>query len=90
MRRSAYDLVTLTSTARHSSLEPTSTQVTSLSELDNIDVFDFFNYPRVSNQSTANLVIRPQTMNNIQGDSARNGIPDPEADWLAYGGSLFN
>ncbi|KAI8675667.1 Zn(2)-C6 fungal-type domain-containing protein [Fusarium keratoplasticum] len=90
MRRSAYDLVTLTSTARHSSLEPTSTQVTSLSELDNIDVFDFFNYPRVSNQSTANLVIRPQTMNNIQGDSTRNGIPDPEADWLAYGGSLFN
>ncbi|RTE75584.1 hypothetical protein BHE90_009940 [Fusarium euwallaceae] len=90
MRRSAYDLVTLTSTARHSSLEPTSTQVTSLSELDNIDVFDFFNYPRVSNQSTANLVIRPQTMNNIQGDTTRNAVPDPEADWLAYGGSLYN
>ncbi|KAF5008989.1 hypothetical protein FDECE_4763 [Fusarium decemcellulare] len=96
MRRSAYDLVTLTSTARHSSLEPTSTQVTSLSELDNIDVFDFFNYPRVSDRSTANpggqahLVIRPQTMSDARADSARTGIPDPEADWLAYGGSPFN
>ncbi|KAL1902392.1 hypothetical protein Sste5346_001372 [Sporothrix stenoceras] len=47
MRRSAYDLLALTSTSRQSGAEPMSTQVTSLCELDNIDVFSFFVYPRM-------------------------------------------
>ncbi|KAM5344224.1 hypothetical protein ACJ41O_012761 [Fusarium nematophilum] len=91
MRRSAFDLVTLTSTARHSSLEQTSTQVTSLSELDNIDVFDFFNYPRVSDRisgpSSGQPLNRSQPIHDIRGESVRN-IPDPEADWLAFESSF--
>ncbi|KAF4969008.1 hypothetical protein FSARC_3662 [Fusarium sarcochroum] len=90
MRRSAYDLVTLTSAARHSSLEPTSTQATSLSELDNIDVFEFFNYPRVSASSGNQSQLQPMRLQALGVESTRNnGVPDPEADWLAYG-SPFN
>ncbi|KAJ4005598.1 hypothetical protein NW752_002433 [Fusarium irregulare] len=83
MRRSAYDLVTLTSTARHSGLEATSTQATSLSELDNIDVFEFFNYPRASASSNAQSQLQLQPMRTQE--SRNNGAPDPEADWLAFG-----
>ncbi|RBR26959.1 uncharacterized protein FIESC28_00227 [Fusarium coffeatum] len=83
MRRSAYDLVTLTSTARHSGLEATSTQATSLSELDNIDVFEFFNYPRASMSSNAQSQLQLQPMRTQE--SRSNGAPDPEADWLAFG-----
>ncbi|RGP77179.1 zn ii 2cys6 transcriptional activator [Fusarium longipes] len=88
MRRSAYDLVTLTSTARHSGLEATSTQATSLSELDNIDVFEFFNYPRASPNSIAQsqLQLQPMRTQAPGPESGRgNGVPDPEADWLAFG-----
>ncbi|KAH7174343.1 fungal-specific transcription factor domain-containing protein [Fusarium flagelliforme] len=83
MRRSAYDLVTLTSTARHSGLEATSTQATSLSELDNIDVFEFFNYPRASSSSNAQSQLQLQPIRTQE--SRSNGAPDPEADWLAFG-----
>ncbi|KAF5234244.1 hypothetical protein FANTH_12204 [Fusarium anthophilum] len=86
MRRSAYDLVTLTSTARHSGLEPTSTQATSLSELDSIDVFEFFNCPRVSASSSSQSQLQLQPMRE---PTRNNGVPDPEADWLAFG-SPFN
>ncbi|GKU06132.1 transcription factor [Fusarium langsethiae] len=88
MRRSAYDLVTLTSTARHSGLEATSTQATSLSELDNIDVFEFFNYPRTSSSSNvqSQLQLQPIRTPALGPESSRNnGVPDPEADWLAFG-----
>ncbi|KAF4450793.1 hypothetical protein F53441_6125 [Fusarium austroafricanum] len=87
MRRSAYDLVTLTSTARHSGLEPTSTQATSLGELDSIDVFEFFNYPRVSTTSSTQSQLQLQPMRTEP--TRNNGAPDPEADWLAFG-SPFN
>ncbi|KAI1039727.1 hypothetical protein LB505_012067 [Fusarium chuoi] len=86
MRRSAYDLVILTSTARHSGLEPTSTQATSLSELDSIDVFEFFNCPRVSASSSSQSQLQLQPMRE---QTRNNGVPDPEADWLAFG-SPFN
>ncbi|KAI3534343.1 hypothetical protein CSPX01_12112 [Colletotrichum filicis] len=90
MRKSAHDLVTLTSSTRRSGMEPTSTQVTSLSELDNIDVFDFFNYPKMSEPSSratngqTNL-LQPQVMSGLGGDSMRTtGVPDPESDWLGF------
>ncbi|KAF9767108.1 hypothetical protein IL306_000373 [Fusarium sp. DS 682] len=85
-RRNAYDLVTLTSTARHSGLEPTSTQATSLSELDSIDVFEFFNCPRVSASSSSQSQLQLQP---VREPTRNNGVPDPEADWLAFG-SPFN
>ncbi|KAK2008432.1 hypothetical protein LZ32DRAFT_685288 [Colletotrichum eremochloae] len=90
MRKSAHDLVTLTSATRRSGLEPTSTQVTSLSELDNIDVFDFFNYPKMSEPTRAanghTNLLQPQAMSGLGGgDSMRTtGLPDPESDWLGF------
>jgi hypothetical protein len=80
-------LATLTAQTRHSGAEPTSTQVTSLSELDNIDIFDFFNLPKVCENKPAHtggqvgplLSPGPSTL----GDG--RGMPDPESDWLRYG-----
>lgn len=64
--------------------------MTSLSELDNIDVFDFFNYPKMSEPSSratngqTNL-LQPQVMSGLGGDSMRTtGVPDPESDWLGF------
>lgn len=83
MRRSAHDLATLTSSTRQSGAEPTSTQVTSLSELDNIDIFDFFNYPKLSEPRTGNgQAWQTQGVNGLTGESMR--MPDPESDWLGY------
>ncbi|KAG7121590.1 putative transcriptional regulatory protein like [Verticillium longisporum] len=97
MRKSAHDLVTLTSTTRRSGAEPTSTQVTSLSELDYLDVFDFFNYPKVAQpvitipNSQTNL-IHSQALKAMGGageNIRNNGMPDPESDWLGFA-SPFN
>ncbi|KAL7936522.1 fungal-specific transcription factor domain-containing protein [Trichoderma chlorosporum] len=83
MRRSAHDLATLTSSTRQSGSEPTSTQVTSLSELDNIDIFDFFNYPKLLEPRTGNgQAWQTQGVNGLTGESMR--MPDPESDWLGY------
>ncbi|PON23435.1 hypothetical protein TGAM01_v207669 [Trichoderma gamsii] len=83
MRRSAHDLAILTSSTRESGAEPTSTQVTSLSELDNIDIFDFFNYPKLSEPRTGNgQAWQTQGVNGLTGESMR--MPDPESDWLGY------
>jgi hypothetical protein len=81
--RSAHDLATLTSSTRQSGAEPTSTQVTSLSELDNIDIFDFFNYPKLLEPRTGNgQAWQTQGVNGLTGESMR--MPDPESDWLGY------
>ncbi|SPO07186.1 related to Zn(II)2Cys6 transcriptional activator [Cephalotrichum gorgonifer] len=45
-RRSAHALVSLTSSNRESGVGQTSTQTATQRELDNVEVFDFFNYPR--------------------------------------------
>ncbi|KAL7811199.1 fungal-specific transcription factor domain-containing protein [Trichoderma aethiopicum] len=83
MRRSAHDLATLISSTRQSGSEPTSTQVTSLSELDNIDIFDFFNYPKLLEPRSANgQSWHTQGVNGLTGESMR--MPDPESDWLGY------
>ena len=95
--RSAYDLVGLTSATRRSGLDETSSQSVSLSELDNIDVFDFFNYPKVAEpgpRTMAAAAAGGQTSTILlqaQGygpEAMRNGgaaVPYPEADWLGYG-----
>ncbi|KAL6414255.1 C6 transcription factor [Ilyonectria robusta] len=91
MRRSAYDLVTLTSATRQSGVQQTSTQVTSLSELDNIDVFDFFNCPKVlesvSIASGGHINILPtRSMNELSGDVTRAAttVANLESDWLGF------
>ncbi|KAJ4286380.1 hypothetical protein N0V88_008047 [Collariella sp. IMI 366227] len=55
MRESAYDIVGITSSTRRSGLDETCSQSVSLSELDNIDVFDFFNYPKVAKPGAGSM-----------------------------------
>lgn len=86
LRRNAHDLVTLTSSTRRSGTEPTSTQVTSLNELDYLDVFDFFNYPKLAPPKTSASADSQSNLLPTQalGDEAtRNtGMPNSESDWL--------
>ncbi|OAQ96645.1 hypothetical protein LLEC1_04287 [Akanthomyces lecanii] len=82
MRRSAHGLVTLTASARQTGIEPASTQITSLSELDNIDIFDFFNYPKISEPAMRALSGQSQLQSTTEGEAAR--LPDPESDWLGF------
>lgn len=61
-----------------------------MSELDNIDVFDFFNYPKILEPSpmTPNghgSLHRYQSVNDLRIDPTRlNSVPDPDSDWLNY------
>ncbi|KAL2755271.1 hypothetical protein ACRALDRAFT_2041675 [Sodiomyces alcalophilus JCM 7366] len=83
MRKSAHDLVTLTASTRNSGAEPTSTQPTSLSELDALDVFEFFNYPKVAEPAS----VASQTYIGIGREpacDATSGLPDAESDWLGH------
>lgn len=73
--RSAYVLVTATSSTRRSGLEPTSTRVTSLEEIDYIDVFDFFNVPKVNDSPLAQAQTRVYS----------TGSPDPSVEAVAGG-----
>ena len=79
--RSAHDLVTLNSQTRHSGVETTSTQGASLNELDNIDIFDFFNLP-VTSESSNGTSSSGQTSSCLS--HMGGSLPDPESDWLAY------
>ncbi|KAK2593891.1 hypothetical protein QQS21_008411 [Conoideocrella luteorostrata] len=90
MRKNAHELVQLTSTARRSGLDETVSQPVTLKELDNIDVFDFFNYPKVSIPKSGSrndnaAIIHPQGLVNMGSDQSRDGaVPDPDSDWLGY------
>lgn len=63
-----------------------STEAASLSEVDNIEVFDFFNLPKVA-ESTPNSDGGQATSLLTQngGSLGGAGLPDPESDWLRYG-----
>ncbi|KAH8711647.1 putative transcriptional regulatory protein [Beauveria bassiana] len=82
MRQSAHGLVTLAGSTRLTGIEPTSTHITSLSELDNIDVFDFFNYPKISDAVRRALSGQLQSQNTADSETPR--LPDPESDWLGF------
>jgi hypothetical protein len=78
----------LTTQTRQSGVEPTSTQAASLSELDNIDVFDFFNLPRLSETSAgANGGVTSGLLSQGAAGLGGPGLPDPDSDWLRYGAS---
>lgn len=101
--RSAYDLVGLTSSTRRSGLDEISSQSVSPSELDSIDVFDFFNYFKVAEPRPRSMAatagggqpsMSSQPRLGFGPDVMRSGgaaVPDPEADWLGYRShGLFN
>lgn len=86
--RSAHDLVGLTTSTRRSGLEETSSQPVSQSELDNIDVFDFFNYPKVVESTRGPVAAQgaghPMLQRQATASEGASRVPDPEANWLGY------
>ncbi|KFG81303.1 C6 transcription factor [Metarhizium anisopliae] len=90
MRKSAHDLVNLTSSTRRTGLDKTSSHSVALSELDNIDVFDFFNYPKIpsldfTNQNGQAEIYHVHGLVKMGSDQTRDGAaPDPDSDWLGY------
>ncbi|KKY23419.1 putative c6 transcription factor [Phaeomoniella chlamydospora] len=89
MRKCSYDLSRLASSKRRTVLEPQSTRVTTLNELEYIDVFDFFNYPRVPD-----VIVTTPTRSGMLSDTQDIGsltcirtdfvAPTPESDWLRF------
>lgn len=57
MRRSAFDLNQLASKRPRSVLSPTSTRLTRTNELEYLDIFDFFNYPKTPPPSSTSLLL---------------------------------
>lgn len=94
MRSLAYDLNQLVSQRPQSVLSPTSTRLTSLNELEYLDVFDSFNYPRLRPASQMNSSYSKAAELNMQNihrfDDARVTTPQsaatttPQSDWLTY------
>ncbi|KHN96570.1 C6 transcription factor [Metarhizium album ARSEF 1941] len=90
MRKSAHNLVNLTAATRQTGLDKTSSHPVALNELDNIDVFDFFNFPKIlslesTSQNGQTEVYHVQGLVNMGSDASRDGAaPDPESDWLGY------
>ncbi|EFX02660.1 c6 zinc finger domain containing protein [Grosmannia clavigera kw1407] len=91
MRRCACDVVDLANRQRHSSLEPTTTRPTTSRELDYVDVFDFFNYPKVA----VPLSVAPSPLPYLSVEKVAatpdRGVPDftfeaqrPDVDWLSF------
>jgi len=88
--RSACHLSLLLSQQRHSVIDPISIRTPTLAEIEYLETFDFFNYPRL-----------PAALRNLQSmpDSAMAGadsttvsgfpisdfaMPNPESDWLVF------
>ncbi|KAF4122070.1 Fungal specific transcription factor domain [Geosmithia morbida] len=102
MRKRAQEMVAKTSQTRRSGIDQTSTMVASLDDVDDIDVFDFFNLPRASygensDAAQARSLLVPagtSVTNDANGSSVVNGgaagLPDPEVDWLRFGTPAFS
>ncbi|KAL7930316.1 hypothetical protein V8C35DRAFT_165753, partial [Trichoderma chlorosporum] len=88
MRQHARELSMLSGSMRSSALEPTSTRISSVNELDYLEIFDFFNYPRVVGpDSVASYDIHSHLLDYTTAPvSLDMGVvmPSVEADWLQY------
>lgn len=88
-------MVAKTSQTRRSGVDHTSTMVASLNDVDDIDVFDFFNLPRAATgevydatQARSLLVpagTTPTGPNGVNNANFNAGLPDPDVDWLRFG-----
>lgn len=88
MRRVACEIVDLAARQRRSTLESTTTRLTTSRELDYVDIFDFFNYPRV-----ASLPVAPSpymaidkgtaTPDRVSADFAFEAQKH-DVDWLSF------
>ncbi|PNP59780.1 hypothetical protein THARTR1_00659 [Trichoderma harzianum] len=88
MRQHAHELSRLSGSTRQSALEPTSTRISSSSELDSLEIFDFFNYPRLAdNSSTAPYGIQQHILDYDSGPASLGmgfEMSSVESDWLQY------
>ncbi|KAL5353317.1 hypothetical protein ACLOAV_001353 [Pseudogymnoascus australis] len=85
MRSRAYELNLLMVQQRRSVLEPISIITLAPNEIEYLDVFDFFNYPRLNLGNSRNLQEPMVIGENIQPINrslfTHYAIPDPENDW---------
>jgi hypothetical protein len=86
---SAYNLNLLLSQQRHSVIDTTSIRTPAPIELEYLDTFDFFNYPRLPN-ALRDLQNMPDSM-AVGSSPSVNGfptsdfaMPSPESDWLVF------
>lgn len=90
----AYELNHLVSQRPTSVLSPTSTRLTSLNELEYLDVFDSFNYPRLRPASQRNLGL-PQPLapsgaqkilrfDEVLASEKVMGVTNTSQDWLNF------
>ncbi|EHY54357.1 hypothetical protein ABEF92_008809 [Exophiala dermatitidis] len=97
MRRCAYDLDFLITRQPHAaavkSYHPTRANTPAPNELEYLDVFDLFNFPRlpmtqegVDNGNSQSLgQAAPQDLGSMNGAMIPNfAVPNPEADWLFH------
>ncbi|KAB5583217.1 hypothetical protein GE09DRAFT_947693 [Coniochaeta sp. 2T2.1] len=91
MRRAAYSLVTLTSTTRRSGLDPMTTRMTTQEDIDYIDIFDFFNVPKMMEAPPRQMGVFGTATSSVEAVAGMggqaiglNGAINPEADWLGY------
>jgi hypothetical protein len=86
--RCAYDLDFLISQQPRSIVNPTPARTPAPNELEYLDVFDFFNYPRVPimHESLINgdSLADPNLLSamNSEFSGANFTVPNPETDWL--------
>ncbi|KAK4945746.1 hypothetical protein LTR10_015094 [Elasticomyces elasticus] len=93
MRRTAYELNILISKRPRSVLDPVTTHTAPQNELEYLEIFDFFNYPRLN--AIAGNGYDPAVVVSPAGNAATQqqqpfratpafAIPNPESDWLIF------
>lgn len=82
--------MTLTFSARRSGLDPTCTRLTTQDDIDYIDIFDFFNVPKMMEApprqmgAFGNATSSVEAVQGMGLPMGLNGAVQPEADWLGY------
>jgi len=83
--RCTYEAVAASESTRLSTLEPAWTRNTSPDELDYVEIFNFFNYPRLKGSTFQG---QGQHFEGIQFGNLASGLsfsePILEQDWLAF------
>jgi hypothetical protein len=88
--RSAYNLNLLLSQQRHSVIDATSIRTPTLAEIEYLETFDFFNYPRLpaalrNLQSMPGSAMAGADSTSVSGFPTSDfAMPNPESDWLVF------
>lgn len=88
--RSAYNLNLLLSQQRYSVIDATSVRTPAPVEIEYLDTFDFFNYPRLPNalrklQNIPDSMAAAASLATVSGFTTSDfAMPNPESDWLVF------